>query len=45
LREFQRGKKSLISMDGRLQSYIGALRHVNQYSFANYLRNAFGVRP
>lgn len=45
LREFQQGKKSLISMDGRLQSYLGALRHVNQYSYVHYLHNAFGVRP
>jgi len=45
LRKFQQGKKSLISMDGRLQSYLGALRHVNQYSYAQYLQNAFGVRP
>ena len=45
LREYQQGKKSLISMDGRLQSYLGALRHANQHAFSEYLKNAFGVRP
>jgi RNA-directed DNA polymerase len=45
LYQYQHGTKSFISMDGRLQSYLGALQHVNQHTLTLNLLNAYSVRP
>lgn len=44
MRQYHRGTKSYLSMDGRLQSYLGALRHLNQHALSQSLKNSFNVR-
>jgi RNA-directed DNA polymerase len=39
------GKIDVAPMDQRLQSYLGILSHVNQYTLSQAIKNAYWVRP
>jgi hypothetical protein len=42
--DYLMGKIEALSMDQRIQSYLGILSHANQYSIAGAIKNAYWVR-